>query len=55
MRCVWLDAWERAPRMKVFRGEILHILPPLDRRLEGTSAWINDMSGAAGRAPSGWD
>jgi hypothetical protein len=54
MRCVWLDAWERARRMALYQGEIRRILPPLDRRLEATSAWINDFSGAS-RPPAGWD
>jgi hypothetical protein len=55
MRCVWVDAWERAPKMKAYRDDIRRILPPLDRRLEGTSAWINDLSGPEGNGPSGWD
>jgi hypothetical protein len=55
MRCVWVDAWERAPKMGAYGDGIRRILPPLDRSLEGTSAWINDLSGSAGNAPSGWD
>lgn len=55
MPCVWLLAWERAAKMKAYGDDIRRILPPLDRRLEGTSAWINDLSGSAGRAPAGWD
>jgi hypothetical protein len=52
--CVWLLAWERAGKMTGYGDEIRRILPPLDRRREDTSAWINDLSGA-NRAPAGWD
>ncbi len=55
MPCVWLLAWQRAGKMSGYGDEIRRILPPLDRRLEGTSAWINDLSGSALRAPAGWD
>jgi hypothetical protein len=40
-RCVWLDAYERSLHMLRFGGEMKNIQPPLDRRLEGTSAWLN--------------
>ena len=55
MPCVWLLAWRRSERMSEFGAEILASLPPLDRRLQGTSAWINDFTGAANRLPAGWD
>jgi hypothetical protein len=54
MPCVWLEAWERSKRMPHFGHEIRQLQPPLDRRLEGTSAWINDASGEAARVPAGW-
>lgn len=54
MRCVWLSAWERAARMPRYGREIEKILPPLDRRLTGTSAWINDFTGAAAQGPAAW-
>lgn len=39
MRCVWVEAWDGATRMK--RGEkISVVLPPVDRRLEGSSSWL---------------
>ncbi len=55
MTCVWLLAWRRSERMPDFGAEILASLPPLDRRLQGTSAWINDFTGAANCLPAGWD
>jgi hypothetical protein len=55
MPCIWALAWDRSRRMPLYGQEIMRPLPPLDRRLEGTSAWINDFTGVAGRAPAGWD
>jgi len=54
MLCVWLLAWERSKRMPVFGSDILHAMRPLDHRLSGTSAWINDLTGTAHRTPAGW-
>jgi hypothetical protein len=49
MRCPWVLAWERSDHM-VHGEEIELILPPLDRRRVGSSAWINDLTlPAAGR------
>lgn len=39
MRCVWVQAWEGAQRMRG-RDRILEVQPPVDRRLEGSSAWL---------------
>lgn len=55
MPCVWAQAWERMTRMPRYGDQIRRILPPLDRRLEGTSAWINDYSAVASRSPAGWN
>lgn len=39
MRCVWVDAWEGARRMR--QGQRIHELQPqLDRRLQGRSTWL---------------
>jgi hypothetical protein len=51
MPCVWVQAWERSRRMPLYGQEILRMLPPLDRSLQGTSAWINDFSGIGPRLP----
>jgi hypothetical protein len=55
MTCVWLQAWERSKQMPRFGGEFLRILPPVDQRLQGSSAWINHFSGSAERLPVGWE
>jgi hypothetical protein len=55
MACVWTQAWERSKRMPINGREILRILPPVDRRLKDSSAWINDIRGTGTGTPTGWD
>lgn len=39
MKCVWVLAWDGASLMK--EGDKIHeVLPPVDRRLKGTSSWL---------------
>lgn len=39
MRCVWVLAWDGASRMR--NGQRIHeVLPPVDRRLKGSSSWL---------------
>jgi hypothetical protein len=52
--CIWVQAWRRADQMPRFGQEIERLLPPLDRRLQGGSAWIHDFEGSATEAPAGW-
>ena len=54
MTCVWVEAWERSKSMPRYGEQIHRLLPPVDRRLQGTSAWINDFTGKTGR-PMGWN
>jgi hypothetical protein len=54
MKCVWVQAWERSAEMGEYRTDILDIVQPLNRRLEGTSAWINDFTGSALQPMPGW-
>ena len=49
------EAYERSLRMPAYGKDLLKVVPPLNRHLEGTSAWINDFTGAAQRPPAGWD
>jgi hypothetical protein len=53
--CIWVLAWRRAQRMPLYGAGIGTILPPLDRRLQDTSAWINDLHADAHQAPIGWE
>jgi hypothetical protein len=39
MRCVWVLAWDGAGRMQG-GGRIREVLPPVDRRLAGSSSWL---------------
>ena len=54
MPCVWVQAWERSKEMGVMGAEILSVQPPVNRRLEGTSAWINMLTGADQKLPADW-
>ncbi|NUQ38463.1 MAG: methylenetetrahydrofolate reductase C-terminal domain-containing protein [Caldilineales bacterium] len=54
MRCVWVQAFERSQKMNVYGAELLWIQPPVNRQLEGTSAWINMLSGVDKETPKGW-
>jgi hypothetical protein len=54
MRCVWVQAWERSRQQSEYGDDILHVLPPVNRALQGSSAWINDFTGVAQRNPPGW-
>jgi hypothetical protein len=55
MPCVWVQAWERSQHMPVYGKEIHLVMPPLDRRLHRTSAWINDFTRASLKVPAGWN
>lgn len=55
MKCVWVQAYDRALDLNVFGPEIINIKPPLNHRLEGTSAWINMLTKEDQKAPKGWD
>lgn len=43
MDCIWLQGWERSKKMAVYGDLFLDYHPPVDYRLEGTSAWLNAM------------
>ena len=40
MRCVWVEAWEGASRMATGIERIRVVQPPVDRSLQGSSAWL---------------
>ena len=54
MRCVWVDAYERSLKMSVYGHEMLDIQPPVNRQLEGKSAWINMLHDIDANLPDGW-
>jgi Methylene-tetrahydrofolate reductase C terminal len=54
MRCVWVEAYERSQKMPDYGADIRRIVPPLNRQLQDTSAWINELTGVAQKHPAGW-
>jgi Methylene-tetrahydrofolate reductase C terminal len=52
--CVWVQAWERSRNMTIYADDILLIQPPVNRSLQGTSAWINLFEGTDQVHPTGW-
>ncbi|MGD8626379.1 MAG: methylenetetrahydrofolate reductase C-terminal domain-containing protein [Anaerolineae bacterium] len=43
--CIWTDAYARSRKMAIYGQGILDVQPAVDFRLEGTSAWINMLTG----------
>ena len=54
MRCVWVEAFERSQKMAVYQDEMLILQPPVNRQLEGSSAWVNMLTGVDKETPPGW-
>jgi hypothetical protein len=54
MPCVWVQAFERSQHMSLYGQEIMHIQPPVDRRLQGTSSWINLIDKRDVETSPGW-
>ncbi len=54
MRCVWVEAYERSQKMPDYGADLRRLVPPLNRQLQDTSAWINDLTGVAKEQPAGW-
>ncbi len=40
MRCVWVEGWDGATRMKHGAERIRAVQPPVNRALEGSSSWL---------------
>lgn len=54
MKCIWVEAFERSQEMAFYGAEMLHLQPPVNRQLEGSSAWINMLTGLDKQVPAGW-
>jgi hypothetical protein len=50
MKCVWVQAWEGAQRMKTGMA-ILEVQKPVDNRLKGRSSWLKVMRDKTELAP----
>jgi hypothetical protein len=55
MACVWVQAFERSQQMGRHANDLMILQLPLDRRLEGSSAWINMITHADQQLPPGWN
>ncbi len=54
MPCVWVQAYERSQKMAIYGEELRLINPPVNRQLEGSSAWVNMLTGEDMNVPPGW-
>jgi hypothetical protein len=52
--CIWVQAYEHSLRMPIYGSELIQIQPPVNRQLEGTSAWINMLTGEDLKVSDGW-
>ncbi len=52
--CIWVQAWRRSVQMPQHGGGIAVVLPPLDRRQQDRSAWVNEILGLPDSIPQGW-
>jgi hypothetical protein len=54
MPCVWVEAYKRSTNMPVYGHEMKHLQPPVNRQLEGRSAWITLLSEEDQPITAGW-
>ena len=54
MECIWVSAFERSQLMPNFGSEMMLLQPPVNQLIEGSSAWINMLTGKDRELPSGW-
>jgi hypothetical protein len=52
--CIWVQAFDRSQQLKTHANDLTILQPPLDRRLEGTSAWVNMITRIDQQQPPGW-
>jgi hypothetical protein len=54
MKCIWVEAFERSRKMGRYGEEMGLLQPPVNRLLEGESAWINMLTAEDKNVPPGW-
>jgi hypothetical protein len=54
MRCVWVEAYQRSLEMPFYGHEMTSLQPPVNRQLEGRSAWVTLLSGEDRPVIPGW-
>jgi hypothetical protein len=52
--CVWVLAWRRSRQLPIWRDHMEHLNPPVDWQLQGSSSWINLVTGRDRQVPEGW-
>jgi hypothetical protein len=52
--CVWVLAIETAPKLPLWQDHVFHVMPPVNWRLQGTSSWVNLLTGKDRVRPKGW-
>lgn len=55
MKCVWVEAFQRAQNMPRYGEEMQLLQPPVNRQLEDRSAWITMLTTEDMQVPSGWE
>ncbi|MFN8484306.1 MAG: methylenetetrahydrofolate reductase C-terminal domain-containing protein [Anaerolineae bacterium] len=55
MRCRWVQAIETAPKLPLWQEHPHHLQPPVNWRLQGTSSWINLLTGKDRILPKAWE
>lgn len=54
MRCIWVEAFERARQLAIYGPEIVAVQRPVNWRLRSSSAWVNMLSGKDKATPKAW-
>ena len=54
MKCIWVEAFDRSQKMGEYGPEMMNLNPPVNRELEGSSAWVNMLTGVDKAVPDGW-
>lgn len=52
--CIWVSAYQRSLDMTLFGPDLGNIQAPLNRQLQGSSAWINMLKQEDNNSPAGW-
>lgn len=54
MPCIWVQSYQRSLKMSTFGSELIDLQPPVNRQLEGRSAWVSMLTGEDRQLPAGW-
>ena len=54
MKCIWVEAYERANKMNIYGSGFYNIQAPLNRQLDGSSAFVNILRSYDDGMPRAW-